>query len=210
MPLLHHTEPAADTKLGVWRIEEDEAFFLDRVPLQRAIRHPHKRLQHLAGRYLLQQLYPDFPLNLILIADTRKPYLPNEAYHFSISHCDAYAAVIVSRSRRVGIDAELPSPKIEAIRHKFLEEEEWSRLLASCPGTPPLQLATLAWSCKEAGFKWFGAGGVDFRQHMSIEALSATGDGRFNVGLRFKKNEDRLLGLHCSFIGGLCVSSVVT
>ena len=46
-----------------------------------------KRLQHLAGRYLLYALFDDFPLEEIVIADTRKPFLENEKYHFSISHC---------------------------------------------------------------------------------------------------------------------------
>jgi len=80
------------TKLAIWKIEEDAYFFLEHVPLQREITHPHKRLQHLAGRYLLRLLFPDFPFEEILIADTKKPYLPHEQYHFSISHCGNYAA----------------------------------------------------------------------------------------------------------------------
>jgi phosphopantetheinyl transferase len=109
------------TKLGIWKIEEPEEFFLAEVPLNRAITHPHKRLQHLAGRYLLKYLFPDFPYTEIVIADTRKPYLPYEQYHFSISHCGNYAAAIVSNKQRVGIDIELPSPKIRKISHKFFE-----------------------------------------------------------------------------------------
>ncbi|MEP6514059.1 MAG: 4-phosphopantetheinyl transferase, partial [Parafilimonas sp.] len=90
------------TRLGIWHIEEKENFFSDKIPLQQNITHPHKRLQHLAGRYLLKYLFPDFPYEEILIADTRKPYLPGEQYHFSISHCGDYAAVIVSSTDRVG------------------------------------------------------------------------------------------------------------
>lgn len=84
------------TKLAVWHIEEPESFFLEKVPLSRNITHPVKRCQHLAGRYLLQYLFPDFPVWLIQIADTRKPYLTDDPFHFSISHCGAYAAAIVS------------------------------------------------------------------------------------------------------------------
>ena len=96
MPLVYQQNINATTKLGVWHIEEDEGFFLGQVSLQREITHPHKRLQHLAGRYLLKELYPDFPYDLIRIADTRKPFLENEVYHFSISHCGPYAAVMLS------------------------------------------------------------------------------------------------------------------
>ncbi|HEY0042427.1 MAG TPA: 4-phosphopantetheinyl transferase, partial [Flavisolibacter sp.] len=124
MPIFFQQDIDESTKLAVWKIEEEEDFFLQHVPLQREITHPHKRLQHLAGRYLLQYLFPDFPINLIKIADTRKPYLENEAYHFSISHCSNYAAAIVSKGKRVGVDIEVPSLKVEKIMHKILHEEE--------------------------------------------------------------------------------------
>jgi len=61
VPLFYQHTINATTKLGIWQIEEEESFFLAKVPLQRNITHPHKRLQHLAGRYLLQYLFPDFP-----------------------------------------------------------------------------------------------------------------------------------------------------
>ena len=95
MPIFYQQDIDDSTKLGIWKIEEDEDFFLEQVPLQRDITHPHKRLQHLAGRFLLKYLFPDFPVKLIKIADTKKPFLEDEAYHFSISHCDDYAAAIV-------------------------------------------------------------------------------------------------------------------
>ncbi len=110
MPLFYQHNINESTRLGIWHIEEDEAFFLKRVPLKRDVSHPLKRLQHLAGRYLLTELFPDFPLDEILIADTRKPYLADEQYHFSISHCGTFAAAIVSTRHRVGIDVEQAVP----------------------------------------------------------------------------------------------------
>jgi len=120
MPLVYQQNIDFTTKLGVWHIAEGKDFFLQQVPLQRQITHPHKQLQHLAGRYLLKELYPDFPYELIRIADTRKPFLENEAYHFSISHCGNFAAAIVSRVNRVGVDIEQVKPIIQRIKHKFL------------------------------------------------------------------------------------------
>jgi phosphopantetheinyl transferase len=124
VPVFYQHTINQTTKLGIWQIEEDENFFLAKVPLQQSITHPNKRLQHLAGRYLLQYLFTDFPYEEILIADTKKPYLPNEQYHFSISHCGNYAAAIVSSTCRVGIDIEIPSEKVERIAHKFIHEDE--------------------------------------------------------------------------------------
>src|SRR5450432_3750378 len=107
MPLFYQHTINHTTKIGVWHIAEPESFYLNKVPLPPVITHWHKRLQHLAGRYLLQELFPDFPYHLIEIADTRKPFLRDEKYHFSISHCGDFAAVIISTNSRVGVDIEL-------------------------------------------------------------------------------------------------------
>ena len=96
MAIFYQHQINENTRLGIWKIEETESFFLQKVPIKKDVSHPHKRLQHLAGRYLLTCLFPDFPLEEVLIADTRKPFLPNEAYHFSISHCGDFAAAIAS------------------------------------------------------------------------------------------------------------------
>ena len=120
MPLFYQHNINESTKLGIWHITKMKIFFFRRVPLKRDVSHAQKRLQHLAGRYLLTELFPDFPLEEILIADTQKPYLEDEKYHFSISHFGHYAAAIVSSTNRVGVDVEKTSPTIEKIRNKFL------------------------------------------------------------------------------------------
>lgn len=166
MPIFFQHQINETTRLGIWKIEENEGFFQNTVPLQRDVTHPHKRLQHLAGRFLLQFLFPDFPYELIRIADTRKPFLPNEQYHFSISHCGDYAAAIVSRDQRVGIDIEIPVEKIVRIREKFLHKEEITQFPVS-----DIRDLTLFWSVKEAVFKWYGDGGVDFREHIHLQQI---------------------------------------
>jgi len=166
VPIFFQHQINETTRLGIWKIEETEEFFLSNVPLQKEVTHPHKRLQHLAGRFLLQFLFPDFPYELIRIADTRKPYLPDEQYHFSISHCGDFAAAIVSSDLRVGIDIEIPSEKVERIKAKFLTEAEISKFETQNSG-----LLTLLWSAKEAVFKWYAAGKVDFRQHIQIASI---------------------------------------
>jgi phosphopantetheinyl transferase len=168
MPIFYQQQVDAHTRLGVWKIEETEAFFKGNVPHHREVTHPKKRLQHLAGRFLLQYIRPDFPYSLIEIADTRKPYLPGEQYHFSISHCGDYAAAIVSGDKRVGIDVEIPVEGILRIRDKFLSPPEQARF-----GTDDMELLTLLWSCKESIFKWYGSGEVDFRKHIILQKIDA-------------------------------------
>lgn len=188
MPIFFQQQINESTRLGVWKIEETEEFFKGNVPLHRDVTHQHKRLQHLAGRLLLQFLFPDFPYHLIEIADTRKPFLPDEQYHFSISHCGDYAAAIVSSDKRVGIDVEIPVEKILKIQDKFLSKEEKSQYTVGLP-TNDSRLPTLLWSAKESVFKWYGDGVVDFREHIQLKALH---EGNETIDCFFSKSNTEL------------------
>jgi len=220
MPLFYQQNINPTTKLAVWHIEETEEFFSGTVPLQREISHPHKRLQHLAGRFLLRYLYPDFPYEKIVIADTRKPFLPNEKYHFSISHCDDYAAAIVSKTNRVGVDVELISPRIEKIAPKFLSKEEHlffnnqyklnanntveEQFVNTNSAILNHQLLTILWSAKEAVFKWWGNGEVDFSERISSKSFPVNQHGSFETNF----NNTDLPMSYCIF-NKLCLVWVV-
>lgn len=225
MPIFFQHDIDEDTRLAIWKIEEEESFF--NVPLQREITHSQKRQQHLAGRYLLKLLFPDFPIDLIRIADTRKPYLENEAYHFSISHCSHYAAAIVSRHKRVGVDIEVPSFKVERIQHKFLHPEESILLEESNglqipsagrailqlngnlnPETPNPKL-TVLWSAKEAVFKWWSYGGVDFSEMIRLQPFELQPAGAFD-GCFVSKEKVWPLTLHYRLFDQICLAWVAS
>lgn len=232
MALFYQHTINENTKLGIWRIEENESFFLNTVPLQQEISHPHKRLQHLAGRYLLQYMFPDFPYDLIKIADTRKPFLTNEAYHFSISHCGDFAAAIVSRKNRVGVDIEQVKPMIQRIRHKFLSEDEMKLLedsqkdfgftaintsdvissvttQSSLP-SPNIYVLTLAWSAKEAIYKWHGNGGLDFKKHMQLKSLKQNPQNRIDACYSLNMEPPIVMNLVSQVMDDLVLTYVVT
>jgi phosphopantetheinyl transferase len=207
MPIFFQQQVSEATRLGIWKIEETEEFFKGNVPQHRDVTHPHKRLQHLAGRFLLQFLFPDFPYELIRIADTRRPFLPNEQYHFSISHCGDYAAAIVSKDSRVGIDIEIPAGKVENIRHKFLNQEEQQLFYGHSPLiTPHPPLTTLLWSAKESVFKWYGNGGVDFRENILLKKQHG---GNETIDCFFTKNQQQLV-VHYRFFDHLVLAWVVS
>ncbi len=214
MPIFFQHQINESTRLGIWKIEETEEFFLSNVPLRQEVTHPLKRLQHLAGRFLLQFLCPGFPYELIRIADTRKPYLPNEEYHFSISHCGDYAAAIVSNDQRVGVDIEIISEKTEKIKNKFLTQNEQLILslttaaVAGSPGVQPAsaQLTTLLWCAKESVYKWFGNGGVDFRKHIQLEGLHETDE---TIIGHFAKTKQELI-IHYRHLDHLILTWIVS
>ena len=217
MPLFYQHTINATTKLGIWQIDEGENFFLQKVSVQQTITHPHKRLQHLAGRFLLQHLFPDFPYSEILIADTRKPYLPNEQYHFSISHCGNYAAAIVSSTHRVGIDIEIPTQKVERIAHKFIHENEKRFLVngkplagSSSPFTDDRLLFTILWSAKETVFKWYSLGNVDFKENMQLRNIIQKQNDSLLLPFVFKKQETIQLNIAAKVFDEIVLSWVAT
>jgi 4'-phosphopantetheinyl transferase EntD len=207
MPLVYQQNINASTKIGVWHLAESEAFFSERIRIQQHIAHPHKRLQHLAGRWVLTELFPEFPVSEVRIAASRKPYLPEKEFQFSISHCGDYAAAIVSMVNKVGIDIEIPQIKIEPMRHKFLSDEEQVLLLQH--PYPSIQLLTIAWSIKEAIFKWYADGKVDFKAHIQILEVDIT-DDQFVVICNFTKHDPIKLVVNGIFFNGNCLSWLAT
>jgi phosphopantetheinyl transferase (holo-ACP synthase) len=71
------------------------------------------------------------------------------------------------------------------------------------------QQLTLIWSCKEAVFKWYGFGHVDFKGHMQVQHLQTLDNKLFQTTIRFTK-EDRLLGLQSLLFNELCLSFLAT
>ncbi len=216
MPIVYQHNINESTKLAVWHITEPDGFFLQKVPIKKDVSHPHKRLQHLAGRYLLPVLFDDFPLEEILIADTRRPFLENEQYHFSISHCGDYAAAIASRNERVGIDIELITPKIERVRHKFVNEDEMlflkdeHKIFLEQFGMKEkleMEFLTMLWSAKESIFKWYGSGQMDFKQHMQLNgAVVFSEDDFIKMPFLFMKEYMRYFTIHARIFEDLVLA----
>lgn len=206
MPLVYQQNINEHSKIGIWHITEPEIFFIESIILRQPIAHPHKRLQHLAGRYLIKILAPDFPLELIQISLNKKPFLQEGAYHFSVSHCGDYAAVIISKHTQVGIDIEIPQAKIEKLQHKFLSlsEKEIFQNLA----LPQIWLLTTGWSIKEALFKWNHEAGVDFIKHLQIVSVTKMENG-FLAKTLVGKNRKVLLNVEVQWIEGLVLSWVI-
>lgn len=189
MPLVYQHTINSQSRLAIWKIEEPETFFLKTVALQQSIVHPHKRLQHLAGRYVLHHLFPDIPLASIAIATTRKPFVPGDSHHFSISHCGMYAAALVSTQQQNGIDIEIPTPKILRVASKFIRADEAQLKQSSSFRENDIHWCTLIWSAKEALFKWYAKGGIDFKDHLHIEQITGT-QTNGTLAARFLKNEN--------------------
>lgn len=155
----------ADTRIAIWKIEEPEVFFSEHTRLQSDKKGEIRRLEHLAGRFLLQQAVPGLSLDQIAVSPLGKPFLKDNNLHFSISHSFPYVGVVVDAVKEVGIDVQTLQDKIHRLQHKFLSAEEQA-LCEQQTGK-----ITLAWAAKEAAFKRYGLGAVDFIRHMPIRQM---------------------------------------
>jgi len=206
MPLVYQQNINDDTKLAVWQIEEDDAFFFNHIPIQKAIHHPIKRLHHFAGRYLLTQLEPTFPIAEIEIMPSKKPFIKNGDWYFSVAHSGNYAAAIISRSCNVGIDVEAPNPKVLALQGKFLTEAEISEL--SAVAKDEITQLTIGWSIKEVLFKWYGLGQLDFKSNLQIKQMQLYNDNwQFNCVI--EKSETQTCLVEVKLINDMVLSWMV-
>jgi phosphopantetheinyl transferase len=204
MPIIYQHQINESTVLGLWHITEPESFFAEVAIAQRDIAHVHKRLQHLAGRYMLAHLQPEFPYSLVDITENNKPFLPGNPVHFSIAHCGDFAAAIVSRDKHVGIDVEVITPRVEKVRDKFLSAAEQG-YLRTIKSMEHIQLLTLCWCIKEAIYKWYGLGGVDFIRDMVLDKIDFKNHTEGFASCRFLKENPQELTLAYKFIGEACV-----
>ncbi|MCH5717649.1 4'-phosphopantetheinyl transferase superfamily protein [Niabella hibiscisoli] len=84
------------------------------------------------------------------------------------------------------------------VEHKFISPEEQLWL------TPlTLEKATQVWSAKEAVYKWFGEGLVDFKQHIQLQGYKA--NDIFNC--YFSKSQTSM-EIHLKVLHPLCLSFI--
>lgn len=154
-------------KIGIWKIEEDYTFFHERIQLQPSGKHPQRHLQQLATRYLLKEVEADFRLEDMQQQEGGKPMLHGNQPKFNLSHTSQLAAVIISHTHEVGIDAEKINERVSKVKHKFLNQVEVN-FIEQLGEEAQVSMLTRFWTIKEAVYKWWGKGNVDFARDINI------------------------------------------
>lgn len=174
MPLQLVWNDNADTRLAIWKIEEDEAFFLNELPplsieaeKEKNERQGSRRLEWLACRTLVLQLV-DFQIE-IYKDPHGKPQLEyarlsETDWQVSFSHSHGWAAAMVGRGD-IGIDIQQVTPKMANIIHRILTQEE----LQMITNENTLLQQHIFWGAKEALYKAYGWRGLDFREHIFVK-----------------------------------------
>lgn len=183
MPIYKELNISPHSKAAIWKVEEDESFFMSQTGLTSDKKNEIKRKEHLAGRFLLKHLMPEFELEKITVSPLGKPYLVEEPLHFSITHSFPYIGVAINFEKEIGIDVQTIQERIHRIQYKFLSEQE-QLITENKTGK-----ITLAWAAKEAAFKRYGLGSVDFIQHMPITEMQFQ-DDMATLKMAFSKDAD--------------------
>ncbi len=105
----------------------------------------------------------------------------------------------------------MPSQKIERVYHKFLGEDEakfFEDEKYAVDLTRKMNDLTLLWSCKEAVFKWYGDGGVDFKKHIHLKFDDLSKDEGY-MHCHFVKNELVELDLYYKKINKLWLAWII-
>ncbi|MEM1322890.1 MAG: 4'-phosphopantetheinyl transferase superfamily protein [Bacteroidota bacterium] len=173
MPLFHHKILASQEELGIWLIEEPEAWFRDRLTLTEAEEAQllpikgNRRREWLASRWLLHYLSGRELRGACLKDEYGKPYLEGSTYQISMSHSHDMTAVIAG-PKALGVDIQFLVGKIERIAHKYMRPEEMDSLQAATR----LEQLHVYWGAKEALYKAYGRRQLDFKAHIHIQPIA--------------------------------------
>ena len=106
-----------------------------------------------------------------------KPHLSDKSFQISVSHSNKWIAVIVHPSKKVGIDIECPTDKIQKLYKRFLSPVEQKEL---SEGNDIPQLL-IAWSAKEALYKIIGKESIDFANQLRIYPFEVNAHGEIKA-----------------------------
>lgn len=175
MPLALHQYLPDSTELGVWHITESESELVNRLQLNddelswlKTITHDKRYLHWLGSRVLIRWMLQTDQFIQLSANEYKKPILTNFPHEVSISHSNDMAAVIISERQEVGIDLEQIHPKVWKVKERFLSQEELAQIDLSDETAGTKRLIQY-WCAKEALFKLFARGNVDFRRELLVE-----------------------------------------
>ena len=187
MPVYQLKKISSQLDIGLWKITETEeeliqlminqGVSLDQKPESA---HPSRISQWLTTRLLLNQLVEG---ETISYDEYGKPHLKN-GFFISISHSGHYVAIAIHKNNDCGIDIEKVTPKIERIKHKFLNQMDLENVTTQ-------EDLTIYWGAKEALYKFYGKKEILFIENLFIKDFTKR-DSRFKGEIAVKENRIEL------------------
>lgn len=178
MPLIFHNTFSNGVELGLWKIEESERWFIEQMDLfpdeEKMIGtiKGHRKLEWLAGRWLLHWMSGRDIRGACLKDEFGKPYLEGSKKKISISH-SRFMVAVMAGPKEVGIDVQKIVTKISRLSHKFLNEIESASLE---PNTSMVSMH-IYWGAKESLYKAYGRRQIDFKTNIKISPFLFKAEG---------------------------------
>ena len=167
-----------DCLLGIWEIKEDFDSLFSRLNLDEdeietlyGFANESRRIEWLSVRALINDMTGKD--SRIIYNAFRKPFLKTNTYHISISHSRDLTSILMSKTKKVGIDLELMSHKITNISSKFINHQE---LITTVPEMKRYHLY-IHWCAKEAMYKICDKQDINFKENLSIIPFEPRQDG---------------------------------
>jgi len=166
----------------IWKITEtwqemldmfqDKTLFADDICNTQS---DNRKCERLAVRLLVKRLTG--VEMMVHYQENGAPFLANNPFYIGISHTKGFAAVILSKQARPGIDIEYRSERAWKLRAKFLNAQELA-FFDLFPSTQQATVVTLGWCAKETAYKTLQESGVDFINHLHITPFTLADKGR--------------------------------
>ena len=169
MPLIDFEQGNSELALFIWKIEEEESFFMNELSCidfsqVELYRHPQARLQWLASRLLLFRHLGADNFQQLARNERGKIYLKDSNTNISISHSENMIAVAFSK-KQFGIDIQKFTEKIPRLALKFIPEKDLNILQEQ---DSFFKTAHVHWGVKEAMFKADNEGKLDYRENLIL------------------------------------------
>jgi len=174
MPIFLHKSLPKKGELGLWKIEETESYFLDRLQLSsEELEYIHQikgrgKIEWLASRWLLHSMSGRKTRGICLKDEYGKPYLKDATFQISISHSWGGIAAVMAAPYEIGVDIQKFVTKIHRIAHKFMRPVE----AESLEEATRLEHLHIYWGAKEALYKAYGRKKLDFKEHIHIDPFA--------------------------------------
>jgi 4'-phosphopantetheinyl transferase len=165
-------------RLGIWEITENYDELRSRLSLEseevrtlEGFRNLSRKLEWLSVRTLINEMTGKN--TRIIYNEDRKPFLLENSSHISISHSKDYTSILLSRTKRVGIDLEYMSHRISGITDRFINRNE---RITSSPDLLRYHLY-IHWCAKEALYKICDKKYINFKKNLTIKPFEPEDEG---------------------------------
>ena len=168
------------SQIGIWKIEESiqelelvlNSSIIDNEKYKN-FKSENRKKEWLSTRVLVRQMLNDELIG-VQYDSNRKPYL-NTNTKISISHSKGYVAVMISDTKEIGVDIQVPKKNIAKGISVFMSPVE----LDEIGEENYYEKLHIYWCAKESLYKYVGDNKLNIYSHFKINPLRVSNSGQF-------------------------------